>query len=153
MFIVKCNLGKNLKKSFNYYISDFLVFLFAKFLITLSKSTCLAMLDSVFNLARSASRVCDSRPQIFFTSLSLLKNLSADATVAGIVRNILKLIQTFGNNSHGSHSSDHCFKAFCRNNVNGWFLLYGFEIFRFLGMSANPKLTFDSTVYQLAAQV
>jgi len=28
-----------------------------------------------------------------------------------------------------------------------------FEIFRFLGMSANPKLTFDSTLYQLAPQV
>jgi len=27
-----------------------MVFLFAKFLITLSKSTCLAMLDSMFNL-------------------------------------------------------------------------------------------------------
>jgi len=35
------------------------VFLFAKFRITLSKSTCLAMLDSMFNLARSTSRVCD----------------------------------------------------------------------------------------------
>jgi len=35
------------KKSFNYYISDFLAFLLAKFLITLSKSTCLTMLDSV----------------------------------------------------------------------------------------------------------
>jgi len=31
----------------------------AKFLITLSKSTCLAVLDSMFNLARSTSRVCD----------------------------------------------------------------------------------------------
>ena len=47
------------KKSFNYYISDFLVFIFAKCLITLSKSACPAMLDSMFNLARSTSRVCD----------------------------------------------------------------------------------------------
>jgi len=36
------------------------VFLFAKFLITLSKSTYLAMLDSMFNLSRSTSRVCDT---------------------------------------------------------------------------------------------
>jgi len=44
----------------------------------------------------------------------LLKNLSADATVAGIVTTILKLIQTFGNNSHKPHGpqgGDHCFKA------------------------------------------
>jgi len=34
------------------------VFLFAKFRITLSKSACLAMLDTMFNLARS-SQVCD----------------------------------------------------------------------------------------------
>jgi len=40
----------------------------------------------------------------------LLKNLSADATV-GIFKNILKLIQTFGNNSHGPHGGDHWFKA------------------------------------------
>jgi hypothetical protein len=33
----------------------------------------------------------------FLKSLSLLKDLSADATVAGIVNNILKLTQTFGN--------------------------------------------------------
>jgi hypothetical protein len=33
----------------------------------------------------------------FLISLSLLKDLSADATVAGIVNNILKLTQTFGN--------------------------------------------------------
>jgi len=46
------------KKSFNYYISNFLVFLFAKFLITQSKATCLAILDSMFNLARLTSRVC-----------------------------------------------------------------------------------------------
>jgi len=48
VLIVKFNQGKNQKKSFNYYISDFLVFLLAKFLI--SKSTCLVMLDSTFNL-------------------------------------------------------------------------------------------------------
>jgi len=47
----------------------------------------------------------------------LLKNLSADATVAGIVNNIVKLIQTFGNNSHGPQASDYCFEAFCRNTV------------------------------------
>jgi len=35
----------------------------------------------------------------------LLKNLSADATVAGIVKNHLKLIQTFGNNSHKPHAT------------------------------------------------
>jgi len=63
------------------------VFLFAKFLITLSKSTCLAMLDSMFNLARLTSRVCDKADrQKSFTNLSLLKNLSADATAAGIER-------------------------------------------------------------------
>jgi len=46
----------------------------------------------MFNLARS-SRVCDiADRKYFFTSLSLLKNLSADATEAGIVKNILKLI-------------------------------------------------------------
>jgi len=32
--------------------------------------------------------------------LSLLKNISTDATVAGIVKNILKLIRTFGNSDH-----------------------------------------------------
>jgi len=85
----------------------------------------------------------------------LLKHLSADATVAGIVTNILKVIQTFGNNSHKPHGpqgGDHCFKAlskYCK-----WLVSPGcFEIFRFLGMSACPKLTFDSTSYQLAAQV
>ena len=43
------------------------------------------MLDQMFDLARSTSRVCDiaDRKQ-FFTNLSLLKNLSADATVAEI---------------------------------------------------------------------
>ena len=95
-----------------YSLSDFLVFLFAKFLITLSKSTCMAILHSMFNLARSTSRVCDILDRrYFFTSLSLLKNLSADATVAGIVSKILMLIQTFGNISHGPHGGDHCFKA------------------------------------------
>jgi hypothetical protein len=34
---------------------------------------------------------------MFLISLSLLKDLSADATVAEIVNNILKLTQTFGN--------------------------------------------------------
>jgi len=44
----------------------------------------------------------------------MLKNLSADASVAGIVTNILKLIQTFGNNSnkpHGPQGGDHCFQS------------------------------------------
>jgi len=92
---------------------------------------------------------------VFITSLSLLKNLSADATVAGIVKNILKIIQTFGNNSHKPHGQkggEHCFKAlpkYCK-----WLLSpVCFKIFRFLGMSVNPKLTFDSTLYQLAAHV
>jgi len=54
----------------------------------------------------------------------LLQNLSADATVAGIVKNILKLIQTFGNNnSHGPQGGNHCFKALSKS-VSGWFLLY-----------------------------
>jgi len=85
----------------------------------------------------------------------LLKNLSADATVARIVKNILKLIQTFGNYSHKPHGpqgGDHSFKAlskYCKWLVSP----VCFEIFRFLGMTANPKLTFDSTLYQLAAQV
>jgi len=85
----------------------------------------------------------------------LLKKLSAGATVAGIVKNILKLIQAFENNSHKPHGpqgGDHCFKAlskYCKWLVSP----VCFEIFRFLGMSTNPKLTFDSTLYQLAAQV
>jgi len=87
----------------------------------------------------------------------LLKNLSVDATVAGIVKNILKIIQRFGNNSHKPHApqgGDHYFKAlskYCKWLVSP----VSFEIFRFLGrpMSANPKLTFDSALYQLAAQV
>jgi len=88
----------------------------------------------------------------------LLKNLSVDATVAGIVKNILKLTQTFGNNSHKPHGpqgGDHCFKAlqkYCKWLVSP----VCFEIFRFQGMfglSAYPKFTFDSTLYQLAAQV
>ena len=58
------------------------------------------MLNSMFNLARSTSRVCDIADRNFFTSLSLLKNLSEDATVVGIIKNILKIIHTFGNNSH-----------------------------------------------------
>jgi len=114
------------------------------------------MLDSVFNLARSTSRVCGIADRIqFFTSLSLRKNLSADASVAGIVKNTIKLIQTFGNNSHKPHGpqgGDHCFKAlskYCKWLVSP----VCFEIFRFLGMSVNPKLTFDSTLYQLAVQV
>jgi len=85
----------------------------------------------------------------------LLKNLSADATVAGIVKNILKLTQTFGNNSHkpqGPQGGDHYFKAlskYCK-----WLVSPAcFEIFRYLGMSSNPELTLDSTLYQLAAQV
>ena len=51
------------------------------------------------------------RPQIIFYKFKLAENLSADATVAGMVKNILKLIQTFGNNSRGPHGGDHCFKA------------------------------------------
>jgi len=48
----------------------------------------------------------------------LLKNISEDATVAGIAKNNLKLIQIFRNNSHkpqGPQGGDHCFEAFCRN--------------------------------------
>jgi len=82
----------------------------------------------------------------------LLKNLSADATVARIIKNILKLIQAFGNTSHRPHGGNHFFKAlskYCK-----WLVSPAcFEIFGFLGMSANPKLTIDSTLYQLAAQV
>jgi len=43
-----------------------------------------------------------------------LKNLSANATAAGIIKNILKLLQTFGNNSHNPHGpqgGDRCFKT------------------------------------------
>jgi len=85
----------------------------------------------------------------------LLKNISVGATVAGNVKNILKLIQTFGNNTHkphGPHGGDHCFEAlseYCKWLVSP----VCFDTFRFLGMSANPQLTFDSTLYQLAAQV
>ena len=39
-----------------------------------------------------------------FFRLSLLQDLSADATVAGIVNNIFKLIQTLGNNSPSLYS-------------------------------------------------
>jgi len=85
----------------------------------------------------------------------LLKNLSADAILAGIVKNILQPIQTFGNNSytpHGPHKGGHCFKSLSK--YYKWLVSpVCFEIFGFLGMSANPKLTFDSTLYQLAAQV
>jgi len=110
------------------------------------------MLGSMFNLARSTSRVRDiADRKYFFTSLSLLKNLSAHVTVAGNVNNILRLIQTFGNNLHRPQGGDHCFKAlskYCK-----WLISpVCFEIFRFLGMSANPILTFDSTLHQLAAQ-
>jgi len=82
----------------------------------------------------------------------LLKNLSAYATVAEIVKNIFRLIQTFGNNSHVPHDGDHCFKAlpkYCQWLVSP----VCFEISGFLGMFANPKLIFDSTLYQLTAQV
>jgi len=82
----------------------------------------------------------------------LLKNFSADATLAGIFKNIPKLIQTFGNNSNLPHGGDYCFKAlskYCKWLVSP----VCFEIFIFLGMSAHPKLTFDLTLYQLAAQV
>jgi len=45
----------------------------------------------MFNLSRSTSRVCDiADRKSFFTGLSLLKNLSADATSAGIVNNIFQ---------------------------------------------------------------
>ena len=85
-----------MNKSFNYLITAFHAYLCAKFIITLSKSIFLAMLDSMFRLARSTSRVCDIiDPKYFFGSLILLKDLSADATVAGIVNNIRKPIQTF----------------------------------------------------------
>jgi len=56
--------------------------------------------------------------------------------LAGIIKNILKLIQTFGNNSHKPHrlqAGDHCFKAlpkYCRWLVSP----VCFEIFRFLGI-------------------
>jgi len=63
----------------------------------------------------------------------LLKNHSADAIVAGIVNHILKLIQTFGNNSHGPHGGDHCFKTlpkYCKWLVSP----VCFEILRFLGV-------------------
>jgi len=46
-----------------------------------------------------------------------MKDLSANATAARIVKNILKLVQTFGNNSHARQAGDHCFEAFCRNTV------------------------------------
>ena len=81
----------------------------------------------------------------------MLKNLSADATAAGIVKNILKLIQTFGHNSQGPHGGNHCFKAlskYCKWLVSP----VRFKVFRFLGMSAYPKLTFDSTLYQFNNQ-
>jgi len=44
----------------------------------------------------------------------LLRDLSAAVTVAGIVKNILKLILTFGNNLHTPQAGDNCFEAFCR---------------------------------------
>jgi len=62
----------------------------------------------------------------------LLKHLPADATVVGIVRNILKLIQTFGNNSHNLYfvskfsnskgfSSDFPKLALCSLQLKNWF--------------------------------
>jgi len=41
----------------------------------------------------------------------------------------------------------------CRNAVSALVSPVCFEFFRFLVMPANPKLTFDSTLYQLATQV
>jgi hypothetical protein len=46
---------------------------------------------------KSTSRVWDIVDEKFLISLSLLKYLSADATVDEIVNNILKLTHTFGN--------------------------------------------------------
>ena len=84
----------------NYLTSTFQAFLCAKFLITLSKSTRPAMLDSMFCLVRSTSRVCDIVDcKLFVVSLSLLKDRLADATVSAI-NNVIKLIQAFGNYSH-----------------------------------------------------
>jgi len=64
----------------------------------------------------------------------LLKNLSADVTVAGIIKKILKIIQTFGNNSHKPHGpqgGDHNFKALSKHCK--WLVSpVCFEIFRFL---------------------
>jgi len=81
----------------------------------------------------------------------LLKNLSAGATAAGIVKNILKPIQTFGNNSHKPHGCDQCFKVLSK--YGKWLVSPVYlEIFRFLGMSANPKLTFDSNLHQFNNQ-
>ena len=44
---------------------------------------------------KSERDIVDLKP--FLISMGLLKEISADATVAGIVNNILKLTQTFGN--------------------------------------------------------
>jgi len=73
-------------------------------------------------------------------------------TVARIVNNILKKIQTFGNNSHGPHGGDHCFKALSK--YRKWLVSpICFKIFRFLGVFTSSKFTFDSTLYRLAGQI
>ena len=51
----------------------------------------------MLSLAKSTKRSCDMvERKSFFTSFSLLKDLSAEATVAGIVNKIHKLTQIFG---------------------------------------------------------
>ena len=59
MFEAKSLHGRKLKKSFYYLISTFLAFLCANFQIKLTKSTCLARLDTMLRLARSANGGCD----------------------------------------------------------------------------------------------
>ena len=75
----------------------FLAFFSAKRGMTLSKLICLAISDSMLSLAISTKRSCDlvERKQ-FCTSFSLQRDLSAEATEAGIVSKIRKLTQIFG---------------------------------------------------------
>jgi len=76
----------------------FLAFFLAKLCITLSKFTVFAMSVSMLSLAKSTRRpwlivVCKK----FFISFSLLKDCSAEATVAGIVNKIFKPTHTLVN--------------------------------------------------------
>ena len=74
----------------------FLAFLDANVSISSSKLTCLANSFSILRIARSFSLswlIAFLRK--FLTTLSLLNERSADATVAGSVTKILRVMQTF----------------------------------------------------------
>ena len=71
------------------------------------------------------SSLWHSRPQTILYKFKLAENTFSRCYVAGIVKNILKLIQTFENNSHKPHGPQGATTALkhCRNTASGWFLL------------------------------